>query len=349
MNFECDVLIIGGGPSGLLTGSLISKKGFKTIILEEHGEIGRPEQCTGLVSWRIGEIPERIVLNTVKTARFCLGKHYFEVSSRKKMLVINRFEYDKYLAENAIENMVVIKTGERAIGIKNGRVITNRGNTYQGRIIVGADGPNSITARLSGLKQPGNLLFALQCVAKGLFEEDVVEIRFEKEFSEDGFAWIVPMDKNRARVGLVTKGNPLPRLTTFLKKLNLEVVDRPVGDSIRFGLMCKTVAFNTILVGDAACQIKPFSFGGLVYGKICSNIAGEACVKALEENNFEEKFLVESYESKWKGEIWKAMKKGLWMRRFFNLVRRIPFSFTLINKIGLDILAEKTLDPDFLK
>lgn len=348
MNFECDILIIGGGPSGLLTGSLVSKKGFKTIVLEEHSEIGRPEQCTGLVSWRIGRIPRRIILNTIKTARFRLGNRYFEVSSRKRMIVINRVEYDKYLAENAVENMVGIRTGERAVSIKNGRVITNRGNAYHGKIIIGADGPNSITAKLSGLKQPGNLLFALQCVTKGFFEEDIVEIRFEQEFSEDGFAWIVPLDKNRARVGLATRGNPLPRLMTLLKKLNLKAIDRPMGDSIRFGLMNKTVALNTILVGDAACQIKPFSFGGLVYGKICSEIAGEACVKALEENTIEENFLFEFYESRWKNKIWKALEKGLWMRRFFDLARRIPFSFTLINKIGLDTLAEKTLDPDFL-
>ncbi|MEM3713011.1 MAG: NAD(P)/FAD-dependent oxidoreductase [Thermoproteota archaeon] len=349
MNFECDALIIGGGPSGLHTAALISKKGFKTIVLEEHNEIGRPEQCTGLVSWRIGEIPGKIVLNTIKTARFCLGREYFEVSSPKRMIVIDRMGYDKYLAENAVENMVEIRTGERAIGLKKNRIITSKGDTYYGRILIGADGPNSIIARLSGLKQPGNLLFALQCVAKGFFEEDVVELRFEPDFSKDGFAWIVPLDNNIARVGLVTGGDPLHKLMILMKKLGLEAVNRPMGDSIRFGLMNKTVAPNTILVGDAACQVKPFSFGGLVYGRICSEIAGDACVKALEEDSIEEGFLTEFYESKWKRKIGKALKKGIWMRRFFNLARRTPFSFKIIRTVGLNKLAEKTLDPDFLK
>ncbi|MCX7999716.1 MAG: NAD(P)/FAD-dependent oxidoreductase [Nitrososphaerota archaeon] len=349
MNFKCDVLIIGGGPSGLLTGSLISKRGFKTIILEEHGEIGKPEQCTGLVSWRIGKIPEEIVLNTIETARFCFKKYYFEVSSPRRMLVINRMGYDKYLAENAVENMVEIRTGERAVGLKNGRIITNRENSYYGKILVGADGPNSITARLFGLKQPKNLFFALQCVAKGFFEKDVVELRFEPEFSKNGFAWVVPLSANRARVGLATRDNPSPRLATLLKKLGLEAVDKPMGDSIRFGLMNKTVVLNTILVGDAACQVKPFSFGGLVYGRICSEIAGEACVKALEEDFLEEDFLIRIYESMWKKKIGKSLKKGLWMRRFFNFIRIVPFSFRLIDIMGLNNLAEKTLDPDFLK
>ncbi|MEM2821624.1 MAG: NAD(P)/FAD-dependent oxidoreductase, partial [Thermoproteota archaeon] len=176
MNFECDALIIGGGPSGLITGSLISKKGFRTIVLEEHNEIGKPEQCTGLVSWRIGSVPQNLVLNTVKTARFRLGKRFFEVSSPKRMIVMDRMGYDRYLAEKALENLVEIRTGERAMGLDGDRIVTNRGNVYSSRVLIGADGPNSITAKLVGLKQPENILFTLQCVAKGFFEKDVVEL-----------------------------------------------------------------------------------------------------------------------------------------------------------------------------
>ncbi|MBO3800348.1 MAG: NAD(P)/FAD-dependent oxidoreductase [Candidatus Brockarchaeota archaeon] len=349
MFFECDALIIGGGPSGLITGSLISKKGFKTIVLEEHKEIGRPEQCTGLVSWRIGNIPQELVLNRIETARFRFGKRYFEVSSPKKMVVIDRTGYDKHLAVKSLESMVEIKTGERAVGLKDGKIITNRGNTYLGRMIVGADGPNSITAKLVGLKQPGNVLFAIQCVAKGVFEQDVVELRFEPEFSKDGFAWVVPLSSNRARIGLVTEDNPLPRMRILLKKFDLEAIGKPVGDSVRYGIMNRTVAHGMILVGDAACQVKPFSLGGLVYGRICSEIAGEACVRALEEDALEEDFLKEVYDSAWKKTIGKALKKGLWMRRFFNLIRRVPASFVFIKTMSLGLLAGKILDPDFLE
>lgn len=348
MNFECDALIIGGGPSGLITGSLISKKGFRTIVLEEHNEIGKPEQCTGLVSWRIGSVPQNLVLNTVKTARFRLGKRCFEVSSPKRMIVMDRMGYDRYLAEKALENLVEIRTGERAMGLDGDRIVTNRGNVYSSRVLIGADGPNSITAKLVGLKQPENILFTLQCVAKGFFEKDVVELRFEPEFSKEGFAWIVPLSSNKARVGLATKDNPLPRMRILLKRLNLEATGKPIGDSVRFGVMNKTAAPKTVLVGDAACQVKPFSFGGLVYGRICSEIAGEACVKALEEGFFEEGFLAEVYDSKWKKTIGRALRKGLWMRGFFNLIRRKPFFLTFIKTTGLNLLAGKVLDPDFL-
>jgi len=349
MGFDCDALIIGGGPSGLITGSLISEKGFKTIILEEHSEIGKPEQCTGLVSWRIGAIPEKLVLNKIRTARFCFGEKCFEVSSSKKMLVIDRAGYDKYLADKALEKMVEIRRGERAIGFKENKVVTNRKNFYSSRILVGADGPNSIIAKLTGLKQPRSILFAIQYVAKGVFEQDVVELRFEPEFSKNAFAWVVPLSNSIAKVGLATEDNPVPRIRLFLKKFKLEAVGKPMGDSIRFGVISKAVAPRLILVGDAACQVKPFSFGGLVYGKICSEIAGEACVKALEENIMEEKFLNEVYDLKWRKAIGGALRKGFYMRKLFSIVRKIPACFTLIKNLGLDLLAEKFLDPDFLK
>jgi len=350
MRLDCDALIIGGGPSGLLTGSFISKKGFRTIVLEEHGEVGRPEQCGGLVSWRIGEVPKNLVLNRVRTARFCLGEESFEVYSKRGMLVIDRRGYDKHLAEKAVEEGVEIRLGERMVGLKKGRVVTSRGNNYYGRVLVGADGPNSTVARLTGLKQPENLLFALQCVANGFFEQDVVELRFEPEFSEGGFAWVIPLSRSRARVGLLTKDNPWPRIRLLLKRLNVEAGDAKfVGDSIRFGIMNKASAAGVVLVGDAACQVKPFSLGGLVYSRICSRIAGDACATALERNLFSEDFLAETYDSVWRKTIEGALRKGLGMRVFFSLMRRMPASFALIRILGLGMLAGRLLDPDFLR
>ncbi|MBO3797987.1 MAG: NAD(P)/FAD-dependent oxidoreductase [Thermoproteota archaeon] len=350
MRIDCDALIVGGGPSGLSTGLFISKKGFKTIILEEHNEVGRPEQCAGLVSWRIGWLPQHLVLNKVDTARFCLGKESFEVYSKKEMLVIDRAGYDKYLAENALTEGVEIRLGERVVGLKEGCVVTSKGGHYSGRILVGADGPNSIVARLAGLKQPNNLLFALQCVANGVFEQDVVELRFDPEFSRDVFAWVIPLSRSKARVGLLTSDNPWPRLRLLLKRLNIGYsCGGLIGDSIRFGIMRRTSSRRVILVGDAACQVKPFSLGGLVYSRICSRIAGDACTAALERNFFSEDFMAEIYDSVWRKTIGGALKKGLRMRRFFNTVRRIPVSFTLTRILGLSLLAGRVLDPDFLR
>ncbi|MCX8183860.1 MAG: NAD(P)/FAD-dependent oxidoreductase, partial [Crenarchaeota archaeon] len=273
----------------------------------------------------------------------------FEVYSKKDMLVIDRAGYDKHLAEDALGEGVEIRLGERVVGLKEGCLVTNKGDHYSGRILVGADGPNSIVARLTGLKQPDALLFAFQCVANGVFEQDVVELRFEPEFSKGVFAWVIPLSRSKARVGLLTTDDPWPRLRLLLKRLNVEpCCNGFIGDSIRFGIMNRTSACRVILVGDAACQVKPFSLGGLVYSKICSRIAGDACAAALEKNLFDESFLAETYDSVWRKTIGGALRKGLRMRTIFNVMRRIPVSFTLTRILGLSLLAARVLDPDFL-
>lgn len=37
---KCDVVIIGGGLGGLIAGSLLSKKGKKVILIEQHKVVG---------------------------------------------------------------------------------------------------------------------------------------------------------------------------------------------------------------------------------------------------------------------------------------------------------------------
>ena len=47
---DWDVVIVGAGPVGGHTANLLSKRGQRVLLLEEHNEIGRPFQCAGLVT-----------------------------------------------------------------------------------------------------------------------------------------------------------------------------------------------------------------------------------------------------------------------------------------------------------
>ena len=43
--FDYDVIIIGGGPSGLSAATTTAKNGLNTAVIEEHSEIGHPLAC----------------------------------------------------------------------------------------------------------------------------------------------------------------------------------------------------------------------------------------------------------------------------------------------------------------
>ncbi len=45
-----DVMVIGGGPSGLFTSSLLSKNGIKTVLIEKDSDIGKDVVCSGVIS-----------------------------------------------------------------------------------------------------------------------------------------------------------------------------------------------------------------------------------------------------------------------------------------------------------
>jgi len=343
MNY--DVVVVGAGPAGCRTAELIAKKGFNVLVLEEHPDIGKPTQCTGLVSQRIGKIPSKIIVNKIKKAKFCSGDESFEVKSKKSVYVIDRRKFDRKIAEEAKKVGVNFKTSTRFLDFKNGEVSTSNG-IYRTKLLVGADGPNSSVAGVSGIELPKNILSAVQVNVKSNFDPGTVELWFGSDVAPGLFAWVVPESSSKARVGLAADKYPNKFFERFFRKRigNLKSTGR-IGDVIRYGLIKKSVSENILLVGDAACQIKPFSAGGLVYGQIGAKYAGEACVKALHSNNFSEKFLLENYDKKWKKELAGPIRKGLLMRKIFSKFGKK--SFKLIKNLGITKLSS-VMDMDFL-
>ena len=68
-----DVVIVGGGPAGLLTGWKLARAGHDVTLFEEHPVVGEPVHCTGILAREafdeFGLEPEA-VLNALTTVRF---------------------------------------------------------------------------------------------------------------------------------------------------------------------------------------------------------------------------------------------------------------------------------------
>ena len=45
-----DVIVVGGGPAGGMAAWTAARVGLRTVLLEEHGEIGLPAHCSGKLS-----------------------------------------------------------------------------------------------------------------------------------------------------------------------------------------------------------------------------------------------------------------------------------------------------------
>ena len=353
-----DTIIVGAGPAGCRVGELIAKKGFKVLILEEHPEIGKPVQCAGLVSHRIFELSgasDDIIVNITKKAKFYSSNGKFiELKSKKPVYVIDREKFDKELSANATNVEAEIRRFtkfEDYKKMKDSIKIKTSEGTFESKILIGADGPNSTVAHESRLKLPKNVLAAVQSTIKSEFESDTVELWFSSEISPDFFGWVIPENEKWARVGLASHKNALSYFKNFLRiRFNQEMKYKDsLAGIIRYGLIESSVSDRVVLVGDAASQVKPFSCGGIIYGLICADFAANACIRSLKENNYSKKFLKVNYDDVWKKKLFLPIKKGLMISKVIHSFsdNQLNFLFSTIRKSKFTKLMEFT-DMDLL-
>jgi len=351
-----DAIIVGGALSGSRTAELLARNERNVLLIEEHEKIGLPCKCTGLVSWRTPEIlkklPSRLIANKLNKGKFYAPDGTsFILKSKKSAYVLDRTGLDRFLFEQAVKAGAGVKTEHfETFRYNNGyvEVKTNK-NTYQTKILIGADGANSTVAQKANLPMPKNVFVGLQTTASGNFEQ-YTELWFGKSTAPNFFAWVVPENEEIARIGLATLISPKPYYERFLEtRLNHNGLKPDVAGVIRFGVMKDTVADRVMLVGDAACQVKPFSGGGITYGLIASQICADAIEKAFEENKFDYQFLKQNYDSEWKKKIVPGINKGMILRKVLYslpdpqvniLFKTIKlFGYRILNRFDFDLLS----------
>lgn len=329
---KCDIAVVGAGPSGLTLASSVAGEGGDVLILEEHPQVGLPQHCAGKVSvnaLREIEVEAEGVLQKVKGAVFYPPNlNPFSIrSSLDQAFILDRRIFDQALSEKAVKAGARLYTNSRvkrvSIEADCVTVVFERdGEAFEAesRMVAGADGAASYTARLVGLysKKSYQARIGVQRVVSGVETvQDMVELYFGNRWAPGFFAWIVPTGSDTAKVGLAVKPNPpkpaFDYLDDFMEEhpVASEKLQgcRVLGQSIHIiptgGAIRRTVSDGVLIVGDAAGQVKSTTGGGLYYGMACAKIAGKAVIKALE--NSSSKILREEalmgYEGEWRTKL----------------------------------------------
>jgi geranylgeranyl reductase family protein len=339
---EWDVLIVGGGPAGLLASREIARSGRSVLAIEEHQEIGYPVQCSGLfslsglealdLSWKEG-----LSLSTIRGGRFYSpgGRELLAYSPRDRAVVVERKLFDKELAREAVAAGAEIRLKTQALDLEVGEEgvrLKTRGlkgeEILSAPLLIAADGMRSNIARRLGMKTPRKTIAAAQVEVEEVdLEGDVAEVYFGKRVAPNFYAWILPKGEVY-EVGVGVRGGetgPRGYLRRFLREHPIatrKVRGRSVLEMNQGGfpvdLPGETVSERVMIVGDAAAQTKASTGGGVITGGIAARLAGQAAVKALEEGTYSRAFLREEYERRWKEELGGELESHLFLRRILD-------------------------------
>jgi len=360
------VIVVGAGPSGLLSAREASKRGAEVLVLEEHPEVGIPCHCAGLLSLNGLErlkIPTdySYVQNMVRGAIFYSpsGLSLKVERDRPVACVVDRSLFDKFLASQAEMAGAEIRLNSKVYDISMddlGVHVSSKPDRFMAEILIDAEGISSRLVRAAGLEPLNSacLLPALQFDLGGVsVNPEYVEVHLGRQVAPGFFAWLIPLSRDSVRVGLGCKGaNPRLLLNRFIQRRfkdeEYEVLAVRSGTIVTSGPIKRTFADRLLIVGDAAGQVKPTTGGGVILGGICGMTAGNVAAEAVRLGRFNSDFLA-SYERNWRGMLGREFRYMLWARRMLNALsdRMIDKLFEFIKKEDLCRVISDLGDMDF--
>ncbi len=323
MNYN--VIVAGAGPAGSAAARECAALGLSTLCLEEHGTIGYPVQCAGLLSTaafaecRIS--PDRSVLNTVKGARVISGAGTELLIDAKttKALVVDRGTLDREMAEAAANEGAEFRLKTTVYDVRENTVFTrgvNGREEIRFDILIAADGPRSSIARLYGMERARTFLAGIQADMPG--ECDPRYVQIYPDASPEFFGWAIPTGPGRIRVGMCGRSHVMDRFNAFVKKFGTSTSQLVTG-TLPLGTMKKTYGNRTLFVGDAGGFPKPTSGGGIYTGVRSARHAAAVAALACEQGRYDDGILA-GYEHRWKADFGRELELGY---HLFELRRKM--------------------------
>ncbi len=315
-----DVIIVGAGPAGCAAASLLAREGARVLLLEKSST-PPPKVCGEYLSpgclpilERLGALPSLREAGArpirgmqVHTAH---GRAWRALYPRHRAqpgavhgLAVRRALLDSLLLRIAVESGAQFTPGFQASDLRweHGCVVGIRGRqegrpaSIRGRLVVGADGRNSVVARRLGVVERLSWLDKVAIVAhmEGVERaEDVGEIFL----GADRYAILNPVGPALTNVGVVLSRcdfSPAADPSSFLRVVAGSVPGLAgrlrsaafLGPVRRLGPLAyrasRLAAPGCLLIGDAAGFLDPFTGEGIHAGLRSAELAAHFALPAL--------------------------------------------------------------------
>ncbi len=373
---EHEIVVVGGGPAGLLSAKAAAELDNDVLLLESKDKIGQYEHCAGLLSIeglrKLGlvNLPKDIVQNNDIIGAKLYSPSGKEINVSKNSTtacVVDRAKFNMYLSTLAEKKGVKIQTSSKVQNVsrKEDSLVLKLGkqksfSSISSRVAILAEGRFPSLNKQLGLPYPprDKIVFSSMYIMSGV--EDInpklVELYQDKIYAPGFFSWIIPIDETTAKVGLGSRHRPaFEYLDNFIKKhpiakgkLQKAKMEKKMSGAIPLGsFIRKSYAKGVMVIGDAASQTKPTTGGGVILGGIAAQIAGKVASDAIEANNVSARFL-SRYEKVWRKELKRNLTIMKHVRFYLNSLstKEVETLFRLVDNPKIKDLISEFGDVD---
>jgi geranylgeranyl reductase family protein len=330
-----DVVVIGGGPAGSCCARELALRGFHTLLLEEHDSVAAKVLCTGIIGINAFEefpLPWESVVGTLGRMKAVsrYGTELPYTPPQPIAYIVDKGAFNAALGTQARDAGALLHMSTRAQAL----IVDDAGVHLQA--LVAGEQPLRVHAQLAvlacgvhyhltkalGLGIPREFLQGAQAEVPQTLTE-WTEIHFNKTFSREAFAWLVPLQGGSTRVGLMCARNARGALQRFLDAVapqwrewgGLQIATKPIAQMP----LKKSYAERVLVIGEAAGQVKATTGGGIYYGLIAARLAAETIGQAFARGCFAATIL-QGYERAWRALLADELARGLSFRKLYSWI-----------------------------
>ena len=334
--WDVDVLVVGAGPGGGNAALQCARKGLKTMIIEDHDEIGTPVHCGECISDEAIanlklDLPKEVISKRVNGIRVI-----FPDGTSKQLTetgyVLEKHLFEQWIADSAVKEGAKLALKHKLTSIEriedNGTFVgwkcDGKGEMFpiKSKIVIDASGVAAVCSKfvkpdgVKPLNEKGKVVAGMQYELADVPTDGYLDFYIWPKYAEKGYLWMIPKCDGRANVGLVTEDRPRAKkaLDQFIEDTHFNDLSQQLppwktkgnpafGGTIPIsGPFENTHYDGLMLIGDAAGFTSPLFEGGSHLALKSAVFAAEAAVSAVSNGDVTAKSL-EKYTMLWKAEF----------------------------------------------